>query len=125
MKGININCKHQDFIGQILNGNKVIETRNTNSLKPYIGKRVGLIRTGQGKATLEALATIQGYIIYKNKFSFDFAYEYHLIGLSSPYYIKQDGVKFGYLLTDIEAIKPRIVTSRGIVSRDIGNPYFQ
>ena len=39
MMGININCKHQDFIGEILSGKKTIETRNTPSLDPYLGQR--------------------------------------------------------------------------------------
>jgi len=59
MLGININCKHQDFIAQILSGEKIIETRNTPSLNPYIGQKIGLIRTGQGKATLEGYAQLK------------------------------------------------------------------
>lgn len=124
MMGININCKHQDFIGQILSGNKIIETRNTASLNPYIGHRIGLIRTGQGKATLEGFATIKGTILYKNSVCFDFHYDLHRVDSNSPYYIKDNGVKIGYLLKDVEAIKPQLVSSRGIIARNIGQPLF-
>mgnify|MGYP001086420749 CR=1 FL=1 len=41
--GIHINVKHQDFVKQILSGEKTMETRDTDSLKPYVGKRVGII----------------------------------------------------------------------------------
>ena len=118
--GININCKHQDFIAQILSGEKIIETRNTPSLNPYIGQRIGLIRTGKGKATLEGYATIKGTILYKNPMCFDFHYDLHKVDCNSPYYIKQDGIKIGYLLKDVEAIEPRIITTRGIIARQIG-----
>jgi hypothetical protein len=57
MIGININDKQQDFTGQILRGEKVIETRNRNSFIQIVGERVGLIRTGKGKATLLILST--------------------------------------------------------------------
>ena len=50
MVGININDKTQDFTGQILRGEKTVETRRTNSLRPYVGKRVGIVRTGRGRA---------------------------------------------------------------------------
>jgi len=120
MMGININCKHQDFIGQILNGNKVIETRNTPSLNPYIGQRIGLIRTGQGKATLEGYATITGKIVYYNKLSFDSHFNLHLVDCNSPYYIKELSIKVGYILGDVIAIEPQLVSSRGIIARQIG-----
>lgn len=125
MKGININCKHQDFIAQILSGEKIVETRNTYSLNHYMGKRIGLIRTGQGKATLEGYATITGQIVYYNKLSFDSHFNLHLVGSNSPYYIKGSSIKVGYILGDVIAIEPQLVSSRGIVSRDIGNPYLQ
>ena len=125
MKGININCKHQDFIGQILSGEKTVETRNTPSLNPYIGQRIGLIRTGKGKATLEGYATITGNIVYNSKQYFDYDYRSHRVGNNSPYYINESSIKVGYILGDVEAINPQLVSSRGIVSRDIGNPYLQ
>ena len=120
MLGININCKHQDFIGQILSGEKIVETRNTYSLNPYMGKRIGLIRTGQGKATLEGYATITGQIVYYNRISFDSHFNLHLVDCNSPYYIKESSIKVGYILGDVEAINPQFVSTRGIIARQIG-----
>ena len=48
--GININDKTQPFTDQILHGQKTIETRNTPTLHPHVGKRVGIVRTGKGPA---------------------------------------------------------------------------
>ena len=66
MIGININDKHQLFTEQILNGSKTIETRSSKSLHPYIGKMVGIIRTGKGKATLVGYITIKAVKKYCN-----------------------------------------------------------
>lgn len=124
MMGININCKHQDFIGEILAGKKKIETRNTPSLDPYIGQRVGLIRTGGLFATLEGFATITESFIYYDKTSFDADYELHRVAPGSPYYIKDAGTKVGYILTEVESIEPERIFSKGIVARKIGRPCF-
>jgi len=124
MMGININCKHQDFIAQILSGEKIIETRNTPSLNPYIGQRIGLIRTGQGKATLEGFATITGNIVYNCKQHFDYDYQSHRVDCNSPYYIKELSIKVGYILGDVESIEPQLISSRGIIARNIGQPLF-
>lgn len=124
MMGININCKHQDFIGEILSGKKTIETRNTPSLDPYLGQRVGLIRTGGLFATLEGFATISESFIYYDRTSFDSDYELHRVAPDSPYYIPNHGTKVGYILTDVEAIEPERILSRGIIARKIGRPCF-
>lgn len=118
MIGININCKHQDFIDEILNGIKTIETRNTNSLKPYIGKRVGLIKTGCGKATLMGYARIGKIVrMVNSKEVFDHYYQWHRVNKDSPYYIKER--KFMYQLYDIERCEPKLVESKGIIGRQI------
>jgi len=58
--GININCSERDFVALILDGRKWIETRATPSLRPYVGRRVGLIRTGCGPATLCGYVRVVG-----------------------------------------------------------------
>ena len=119
MMGININCKHQDFIGEILSGKKTIETRNTPSLDPYLGKRVGLVRTGKGPAMLLGFATIKESFIYYDRQSFDADYELHKVAPDSPYYIKDAGTKVAYILEDVESIEPTLVISLGIIARNI------
>lgn len=122
MMGININDKHQPFTEQILNGMKTIETRNSRSLDPYLGMRVGIVRTGKGKATLVGYATIGEFVShYPSPAHFDEAYPRHLVDKDSKYHISKSktGYKFGYDLLDVERIEPVEVNSRGIVARRI------
>ena len=121
-KGININDSKQDFTSQILSGAKTVETRKARwsrnqgkyigSLDSLIGKRVALVRTGKGKATIVGYATVGTPTVYKNKAEFDKAYKKHLVSSESDYYI--DGVKLGYPLTDVVAAE----TQRQIYSND-------
>ncbi len=123
LMGININDKCQDFTGQILRGEKTIETRKTRSLDPYIGERIGLIRTGipKQKATLVGYATVGEPVVYDSVAKFRRDYDKHLVAPGSTFDIK-DGLKYGYPLMQVEAVEPRQVESRGIVARRL-NPY--
>ena len=120
LMGININDKCQDFTGQILRGEKTIETRKTRSLDPYIGERVGLVRTGAGKATLVGYATIGEPVVYDSVAKFRRDYDKHLVAPGSAFDIK-DGLKYGYPLMQVEPITPKLVQSKGIVARKL-NP---
>lgn len=117
--GININDKSQDFTGQILAGEKTIETRDNRKLDSYIGTRVALVRTGKGKATIVGYATVGEPIAYTSKKKFDADYSKHRVGKDSPYYIKS-GIKYGYPMLDVvSAEETRQIDSKGIVSRSI------
>ena len=107
MMGVNINDKCQDFTGQILRGEKTIETRNTRSLDPYIGERVGLVRTGVGKATLVGYATVGEPVVYDSVAKFRRDYDKHLVAPGSAFDIK-DGLKYGYPLMQVESITPKL-----------------
>jgi hypothetical protein len=120
--GININDKKQPFTKQIISGEKTIETRNTNSLKGQVGKRIGIIRTGKGKPQVVAYATVGEPIIYNTKEEFRKDQDKHLVEEGSEFDIKEDGMKYGYPLTDVEKVTPFPVTSKGIVSREIDKP---
>jgi len=119
--GININDSTQDFTGQILRGEKTIETRSTRSLDPYIGNRVGIIRTGVGKATLVGYATVGEPVFYDSVAKFRRDQSKHLVAPGSAFDIK-DRLRYGYPLMQVEAVEPRQVESRGIVARRL-NPY--
>ena len=119
--GININDSTQDFTGQILRGEKTIETRSTRSLDPYIGKRVGIIRTGVGKATLVGYATVGDPVFYDSVAKFRRDQSKHLVAPGSAFDIK-DRLRYGYPLMQVEAVEPREIESRGIVARRL-NPY--
>ncbi|CAB4180407.1 LT_GEWL domain containing protein [uncultured Caudovirales phage] len=119
--GININDKEQAFTDQILAGEKTIETRDSNSLKPYIGKRMGLIKTGKGKAMHVGYATVGEPKVYDSEAKFRADEDKHLVSKGTFHDIsdKKYGrpLKYGYPLTDIEAITPVPVTSEGHVAR--------
>jgi hypothetical protein len=117
-RGVNINDKAQPFTDQILSGQKTIETRRTNSLRPYIGKRVGIIRTGKGKALLVGFAVIGEPIFYRTKADFQADFGLHLVSDKSKFRFKRGG-KFGYPLTSVTRCKPQPVFSRGIIARKL------
>ena len=121
LMGININDSTQDFTGQILRGEKTIETRSTRSLDPYIDKRVGIIRTGVGKATLVGYATVGELVFYDSVAKFRRDQSKHLVAPGSAFDIK-DRLRYGYPLMQVEAVEPKEIESRGIVARRL-NPY--
>jgi hypothetical protein len=119
--GVNVRSKTQDFADQIINGEKTIETRNSNSLKSYIGKKIGIVKTGRGRALLIGYATIGEPKIYNNEEEFDADYDKHLVSPDDKdFYIKKGKIKYGYPITNVELLDdPKEIHSRGIISRKI------
>lgn len=116
--GININSKAIDFVGLILAKEKMVETRNTRSLRPYVGKRVGIIRTGCGRAALVGYATITEEIFYDTVENFRKDEHRHCVPSGSKFDCTSKG-KYGYVLADVVAIDPVPVYTRGIIARKI------
>ena len=116
--GININDRTQPFTADILSGAKTIETRATDSLRPYVGRRVGLVRTGVGPAILVGFATIGPPVRYETPAEFRADYRRHRVRSGSEYDCGAGG-RYGYPLTDVRPCRPRAVHSRGIVARRI------
>jgi hypothetical protein len=46
------------FADMIVDGHKTLESRNSDTLRPYVGKRVSIVRTGEGKAKAIGEVTI-------------------------------------------------------------------
>ena len=112
MMGININCNERDFVALILAGEKTIETRTTPTLRPYVGKRVGLIRTQRGRPAL-----LMGYASISEEIVSDvWGDEARISGTTHSL---RKGPSYGYRLMDVEACEPTPVSSKGIVSRKI------
>lgn len=118
-KGFNVNDKTQPFTEQILNLLKDIETRDSNSLKSLIGQRVGMIRTGCGKAHVVGLVDIVGVVVYEDADAFRKDYSKHLVAAGSKYDIKSGGKKYGYILANVERCDPVPVTVRGNTIRNL------
>lgn len=116
--GINISDKTQDYTGQILRGSKVVETRRTQSLRPYVGKRIGIVRTGRGKAMLVGYATVGEPIFYGTVEEFRADEVRHRVAAGSKHDFTSAG-KYGYPMLDVVAVDPVPVYSRGIVARKL------
>ena len=118
MMGININDKDYPFTEFIFSGKKTIETRKTPTLNPYVGKRVGVVKTGKGTATLVGFITIGKPIYYGTEKEFRKDEDKHCVYAGSKYDIDHNG-KWGYPIIDPVMIKPRYINNRGIVARQI------
>ena len=118
MIGININDKYYPFTDLIFSGIKTIETRKTPSLNAYIGRRVGIIRTGKGKAMLVGFVTIGEPIHYQSEKHFRSDETKHCVTKGSQYDIDNTG-KWGYPIVNPVKIKPIHIISKGIVARKI------
>lgn len=121
-KGFNINDKQQEFTKQILAGMKVEETRASHTLDSLIGQRVGIIRTGRGKAKIVGIRKITGFVEYHTEAEFNAAYDRHLVrnGSKFDFNHSKTGYKIGYILEDVVGLQESIpCKSRGIVIRNI------
>lgn len=116
--GININDSEAPYTEMILDGDKTIETRRTNSLDPYVGEEVGIIRTGKGPATLVGFMDIGEPKQYSNSQEFDRDRSKHRVPKGSKE--DKEGKSVGYPLSDVERTKPKEVHSRGYIAREIG-----
>lgn len=120
--GINVNQGKNAFADKIVNGEKYYETRETDSLRPYVGKRVGIIRTGQGKAKAIGEVTIGEPIIVSSFEVFAQFSHQHLVPHGSKFDIKPNGIKYLYPMLDPIAYQAeKEVAKYGIVSRKIIN----
>jgi hypothetical protein len=123
LMGININDTHQDYTGQILRGEKTVETRDTQSLNPYVGRRIALFRTHDNKSVPTLVvghATVGEPIHYPDADSFDADYERHRVASDSLHHFTRAkyGEKYGYPMLDPVALdRPMLVNSKGNVAR--------
>ena len=115
MIGINVRAPYAHMI---ISGRKTIETRSTNSLKPYIGQRVGIVETGSGKAKLVGYATI-GMPTVMLETAFREAESLHIVSVGSEFDIAPDGEKYCYPIIDAHGCRPKTLASRGIIARQI------
>ena len=108
-RAVNINDDSQDFTGQILKGQKTIETRDTlnNAMQGVLGQRIGLVRTGIKDTKVVGYATVaKEPIVYRNESEFRRDKDRHQVAPGSKYDIKKGGVKYGYELTDVVSVEP-------------------
>ena len=119
--GINVRSDGlTDYAGLIVSGQKLWESRRTRSLDPYVGKRVGIVRTGSGAAMVVGSAII-GAAMAVNEKQFNELRSEHFVSQGSTFDIEKGGKKYLYRLLDCKQIKPRPVPkgSLGIIARQI------
>ena len=121
-RGINVATDgNTNYADLIVSGQKRFETRDSDSLRPYVGKRVGIIETKRGqKAQLVGYATV-GEPEVVGQSEFDASRELHLVPEGSKFDIKQGQNKWLYEMKDPEKLPQPIDASKttGIVARDI------
>jgi hypothetical protein len=113
---VNINDGEAPFTAMILAGEKTVETRRSRSLDSVVGKRVGLVRTGCGPATLVGYATVGEPFRYPNPDEFSRDYHRHRVPQGSSHDCGSEG-KWGYPLVDVERTVERTIENRGNVLR--------
>ena len=118
--GINIAVDKNgtDYADLIVSGTKKFESRETASLKPYVGKRVGIVRTGAGPA--EVIGSVEiGRPIEVNEKQFNQLRDQHLVAEDSSFNIKKGQTKFLYPMMNPISTPTQKVTSKGIVARAV------
>ena len=120
MMGINVrNTKDKPFADLIVDGLKTIETRESNSLHPYVGKRVAIVRTGEGKAFAIGEVTITGFSWTNSKSIFDSHASAHMVAEDNAFYFKQNIGKYMYYLEKAVRYQSPVAVGRGIVARQL------
>jgi len=121
--GINVRTDGDtNYAELIVSGQKKYETRDKDSLRPYVGKRIGIVETGSGPAKLVGYATV-GEPIEVGEVEFADSRDQHLVPEGSKFDIKSGQSKFLYEMIDPEQLAQPIDASgtKGIVARNISN----
>lgn len=122
MIGINVRTDKKGgarFADMIVNGLKTLETRNTRSLDPWIGKRVAIVRTGEGKAKAIGSVIIgKPFFIPASEFN-DYFFK-HFVMTGSDYDVKSalDGKWCYPVKHPVKWAKERDV-KHGIIARQV------
>ena len=120
MMGINVASDRKagrSYADMIVDGHKTIESRNSDTLRPYVGKRVAIVRTGEGKAKAIGEVTI-GEPIVANKKQFRNMESHHLVPEGSTFDIKTE-TKHMYPLSDPVRYDKEHDVGHGILSRKV------
>lgn len=107
-----------DYAELIMSGDKKFETRDTDSLRPYVGQRIGIAKTGDGEA--KAIGSVEiGEPIEVDEKMFRELQDQHLVPQGTDFDIKPGGKKYLYPVSNPERFDAPKSVGRGIVSRKI------
>ena len=117
--GINVNQGGVNkYADKIVDGKKTLETRTSDSLRPFVGQRVAIVRTGQGPAMAIGEVTIGKPIVVSTQKQFDKYRDQTLIPKDSKFDIVPGVVKYMYPMTN----PVRYATERAVEAGGAGNP---
>jgi len=118
--GINVNQDgNNKYADKIVDGKKTLETRASDSLRPYVGKRVAIVRTGEGPAKAIGAVTIGEPIKVTTQKQFDKYRDQSLVPKDSKFDIAPGGVKYLYPLENPVRYETERDVGQGIVARKV------
>jgi len=118
--GINVNQDgNNKYADKIVDGEKTLETRASDSLRPYVGKRVAIVRTGEGPAKAIGAVTIGEPIKVTTQKQFDQYRNQTLVPKDSKFDIAPGGVKYLYPLENPVRYETERDVGQGIVARKV------
>ena len=121
--GINVNQDGENrYADKIIDGEKTLETRASDSLRPYVGKRVSIVRTGDGPAKAIGAVTIGEPIRVSTQKQFDQYRDQTLVPKGSKFDIAPGQVKYMYPLENPVRYATERDVGLGIVARKVEPP---
>ena len=107
----------RSYADLIVDGQKTLESRSGDSLRPYVGKRVAIVRTGEGKAKAIGEVTIGEPMVVNSK-QFRELEHRHMVPKNSTFDINTP-TKHLYPLHNPERYDQEREVGHGIVSRKV------
>lgn len=121
--GVNVNQDGKNqYADKIVDGEKTLETRTSDSLRPYVGKRVAIVRTGDGPAKAIGAVTIGEPIKVTTQKQFDQYRDQTLIPKDSKFDIAPGQIKYMYPLENPVRYSDERDVGQGIVARKVMSP---
>jgi len=123
LMGINVRSDTQAglrYADEIVDGKKKYETRNTDSLRAYVGQRIAIVRTGEGTAKAIGEVTL-GEPLKVNESEFRKMQDQHLVPEGSQFDVAPGGVKYLYPVENPIRFETERDVGQGIVSRQVLN----
>jgi predicted GNAT family acetyltransferase len=122
--GINVRSDGNiDYAGLIIDGKKKYESRQTDSLRPYVGKTVAIVRTGKGPAVAIGQVTV-GEPVVVDAEKFDKMRKLHLVPQGSKFDIGPGATKYLYpMINPVRWDREKLVKQKGIVARKIDESF--
>jgi hypothetical protein len=118
--GINVRSDKKanlQYADLIVDGHKTYESRNGDTLRPYVGKRVSIVRTGDGPAKAIGAVTVGEPVVVDRK-KFRKMEKQHLVPEGSAFDIAS-GTKHLYPMHEPERYESERDVGHGIVARKV------